>query len=299
MPNITRKRTGELLRKLFEVLMPYPEGLQAATALKELANRVQLTEYEAGNYDGSAGRRFEKIVRFATVDCVKAGWLTKDKGKWSLTTEGIQAFNTIADPESFYREAVKLYNEWKSLQESANDLPEDSSQAEAIVEKSARITFEEAEEQAWNEIRDYLAAMPPYEVQELVADLLKAMGYYVSWTAPPGKDGGVDVIAHADQLGTKDPRIKVQVKRQKNPVDLSGLKSFLANVNEGDVGIYVCIGGFTKDAADHARNQERRKLTLIDSERLVELWIKIYDKLDDVARRRLPLQPIYFLSVDN
>lgn len=233
MPNITRKRTGELLRKLFEVLMPYPEGLQAATALKELANRVQLTEYEAGNYDGSAGRRFEKIVRFATVDCVKAGWLTKDKGKWSLTTEGIQAFNTIADPESFYREAVKLYNEWKSLQESANDLPEDSSQAEAIVEKSARITFEEAEEQAWNEIRDYLAAMPPYEVQELVADLLKAMGYYVSWTAPPGKDGGVDVIAHADQLGTKDPRIKVQVKRQKNPVDLSGLKSFLANVNEG------------------------------------------------------------------
>jgi restriction system protein len=100
-------------------------------------------------------------------------------------------------------------------------------------------------------------------------------------------------------LGTQAPRIKVQVKRQKSAVDLPGLKSFLANVNEGDVGIYVCTGGFTKDAADHARNQERRKLTLIDVERLVDLWISIYGKLDDSARNRLPLTPVYFLSSDD
>lgn len=300
MANITRKRTGELLRKLFQILEPHPEGLQAGAALSQLADSVELTEYESGRYESSGGRRFEKIVRFATVDCVKAGWLVKQKGTWSLTAEGIQAYNSIGDPEKFYRQAVKLYNEWKALQKGKiSDLAEDASETEVAIETSAGITLEEAEEQALDEIKNYIAVMPPYEFQELVADLLKAMSYHVSWTAPPGKDGGVDIIAYTDPLGTQPPRIKVQVKRQKSSVDLPGLKSFLANVNEGDVGIYVCTGGFTKDAAEHARNQERRKLTLIDVEQLVELWIDAHAKLGDTARKRLPLTPVYFLSSDD
>jgi hypothetical protein len=37
MAEITRKRTGELLRKLFEILIQHPEGLRAATALERLS----------------------------------------------------------------------------------------------------------------------------------------------------------------------------------------------------------------------------------------------------------------------
>ena len=40
--------------------------------------------------------------------------------------------------------------------------------------------------------------MNPNELQELVADLLRAMDYHVAWVAPPGKDGGVDVLAFTD-----------------------------------------------------------------------------------------------------
>jgi len=78
MPEVTIRRTGELLRKLFEILLAEPEGLTARDALGRLASSVALTEYERGDYEG--GRRFEKIVRFATVECVKAGWLIKNKG---------------------------------------------------------------------------------------------------------------------------------------------------------------------------------------------------------------------------
>lgn len=59
---------------------------------------------------------------------------------------------------------------------------------------------------------------------------------------------------------------------------------------------FVCIGGYTRDADDFARMQERRKITLIDLERLVDLWIEFYPKLDSLARERLPLTPIYFLT---
>jgi restriction system protein len=122
------------------------------------------------------------------------------------------------------------------------------------------------------------------------------MGYHVSWIAPPGKDGGVDIVGHTDPLGAQGPRIKVQVKRWQSKVDVDGLRSFIATVNGGDVGLFVCLAGFTKDAAELARAQETRRITLLDAEKLVELWIEYYGKLDDEARQRLPLTPIYFLT---
>lgn len=118
----------------------------------------------------------------------------------------------------------------------------------------------------------------------------------MSYVAPPGKDGGIDIVAHTDPLGTSPPRIKVQVKRQAQRVDRGGLASFIAVVNDDEVGIYVATGGFTKDADEFARSQARRRVTLIDSERLVELWVQFYGKLSDQARQRLPLTPIHFLT---
>jgi restriction system protein len=50
--------------------------------------------------------------------------------------------------------------------------------------------LEEAREDSWSEITAYLAAMNPYDLQHLVAALLKAMGYYVIWEAPPGTGPG-------------------------------------------------------------------------------------------------------------
>jgi restriction system protein len=295
MPEITRRRTGELLHRLFDILLKSPEGVPARIALEQLAASATLTPYEAGVYS-SGSRRFEKIVRFATVDCVKAGWLLKEKGTWSVTDAGREAHRQLKDPEQFYKEAVRLYHQWKTTRDLMQGEAEEETDGDDEIDKSARITLEQAEEQAWKEIEDYLSSVDPYELQRLVADLLKAMGYYPSWVSPRGRDGGLDIIAYPDPLGTKPPRIKVQVKRQAEAVDEDGLRSFLALVNEDDAGLFVSIGGFTRGAQEAARKQERRKITLIDLKRLVELWIEFYSKLDDLARERLPLTPIYFLT---
>jgi len=91
MAEITIPRTGAHLRKLFEILLSYPDGLQAGEALKKLAASVQMTAYEAGLYESSGKPRFEKIIRFATIDVGKAGWLLKNKGIWSVTEAGKKA----------------------------------------------------------------------------------------------------------------------------------------------------------------------------------------------------------------
>lgn len=295
MAEVTKRRIGEFLKKLFEILIAHPDGMRARDALAAVENDIVLTEYEKGRYE-SGGVRYEKIVRFATVDCVKAGWLGKHKGVWFVTDDGKQAHANFSDPEEFYREACRLYQQWRSKQPDAepttDEEPEDQTSGKAVS-----ITFEQAEEQAWAEIEQYLTELNPYDFQELVASLLRAMGYHVSWIAPPGKDGGIDILAWPDPLGTRSPRIKVQVKRQQQKIGVDGLRSFMALLGDDDVGLFISLGGFTKDSEDEARIQEKRKVTLVSLERLCDLWVEYYSKLDDDARRRLPLRPVHFLAL--
>jgi restriction system protein len=58
MPEVTRRRTGEFIRKLFELLSPHTDGLPARDAIAALRAKVELTEYEQGSYE-SGGQRFE------------------------------------------------------------------------------------------------------------------------------------------------------------------------------------------------------------------------------------------------
>ena len=294
MPEITRRRTAEFIRKLFDILIPHPDGMPAREALSALRQKVQLSDYEQGSYD-SGGQRFDQIVRFATVDCVKAGWLLKQKGRWVVTDEGKKAHAAHLDPEAFYRRAVKLYYEWKASQPGGEPSTEEEID-DGSSGKAASVTFEQAEEQAWQEIEQYLREMKPYDFQDLVAALLRAMGYHVSWVAPPGKDGGIDIVAWSDPLGTRPPRIKVQVKRVGQNVNVEGLRSFMAMLGDDDVGLFVTTAGFTKDAEEEARTQEKRKVTLVNLDKLFDLWVEYYGQLDYEARRRLPLRPIHFLA---
>jgi restriction system protein len=121
----------------------------------------------------------------------------------------------------------------------------------------------------------------------------------VSWVAPPGPDRGIDILAYTDPLGAEGPRIKVQVKRRNETrTTVDDLRSFMAVLSNQDVGIFVSSGGFTSDAKIEARNQETRRITLIDLPELFDLWVKYYSDLDEDDKRRLPLKPIYFLAVD-
>ena len=296
MAEVTRKRTGELLRHAFDQLLKNPDGLPGRDVIEYVASKVTLSPYEAGAYD-AGGRRFDTIIRYATVDCVKAGWMVKQHGRWHVTDEGAKAHKQFSDPEAFYKRAVQLYAEWKKGTESkADDGVAAPDPAGGGASSTATITFEQAEEQAWADIERHLTTMPPYEFQDLVAALLRAMGYHVGWVAPPGKDGGVDILAYNDPLGTRPPRMKVQVKRQQQKVTVDGLRAFLAVVGADEVGVFVNTGGFTDDAKGEARAQHGKRETLVDIERLVDLWTEHYANLDESGRRRLPLQPIYFLA---
>ncbi|MGI8548130.1 MAG: restriction endonuclease [Gemmatimonadaceae bacterium] len=296
MPNTSWKRNGELMHALFDVLHEHgPDGMPAGDAVQEVAKRTGLTDYEAGHYPNGI-RRFDKILRFATIGPVKAGWIVKDSGRWYITDEGWQAHTSLTDPLHFTKRSTELYDSWKKGQPAKPTEPADD--VEEAVEDSAVIALETAEEQARAQIEQHLKAMNPYEFQFLVADLLTAMGYHISWVSPPGKDDGVDIIAFADPLGMRPPRIKVQVKRYDKPVAVSDVSAFMGNLGAEEVGLFVSTGNFTKDAEQKVRTDKQHRVTLIGLDALIKLWVQHYDKLGQQAKLRLPLRPVYFLALD-
>jgi restriction system protein len=296
MAEITVRRVGELMRGVFRILAAEPQGLPAREVLARLAKLVPPTDFEASTYPKNPTvRRYEKIVRFSSVTFVKAGWLVKDKGQWTIPEEGHLAFERVKDPEQFTREARRLYREWRSknpvqpeaeVEEAEETVGENSSEAGA--------TLEEAEDAAWEEIDRHLRRLDPFAFQELVAGLLEGMGYHLAWVAPPGPDRGLDILAHTDPLGVKGPRIKVQVKRREDHVDAASLRGFLSLLEDGDVGVYVAKGGFTRDAELEAR-QSRRRIMLFDAKRLFDLWVEHYDAVPEERRRHLPLKAVHYL----
>jgi restriction system protein len=279
-----------LVRGVFRLLLSHPEGLPAKAVLEKLVDIVPPTEFEKTTYPRRPDvRRYEKIVRFSTIGPVKAGWLVKNKGLWTLTDAGKKAYEQFVDPEQFMKEAGRLYRQWAAEQPQEPHVPVDDASPDAAT------TLEEAEEAAWTEIEEHLEHMNPYDFQELVAGLLRAMGYHVAWVSPPGPDKGIDVIAHTDPLGIQGPRIKVQVKRRSDKTTIDGVRSLLALLGEGDVGLFISTGGFTRDAEDEARRQEKRRIMLVDLKRLFDLWVEHYDRVPEVQRRLLPIRPVYFL----
>jgi len=57
-------------------------------------------------------------------------------------------------------------------------------------------------------------------------------------------------------------------------VNVDGLRSFMALLGDDDVGLSVTTAGFTKDAEEEARTQEKRKVTLVNLEKLFDQWVE-------------------------
>jgi restriction system protein len=91
----------------------------------------------------------------------------------------------------------------------------------------------------------------------------------------------------------------VQVKRYAAAIPVSEVNAFMGNLGSDEVGIFVATGGFTRDAEAKARTDKQHRVTLIGLDALVKLWVKHYAALDEIARQRLPLQPVYFLAPEN
>lgn len=151
--------------------------------------------------------------------------------------------------------------------------------------------FEETERRAAELIADAFAAISPDTMPAVVAALMRVTGYHVR-LGSAGADRGVDLYASPDPWMVRSPRVKVQVKHRVAAMGGPELRNFIGTLQDGDTGVYVSTGGFTKDARYEAERSSR-PVSLVDRTELIALFLEHYDKLDEDVRSLVPVKRVY------
>lgn len=277
------RRMGEFLRLVLQYLWSRPDGATTREILAYIPRKVTLTGNEIIPFPSTPHfRMYEILVGSAMTAVMKAGWLVKENSKWFITEEGRIVCRDFGSAEEFYEESQRIFEEWR------------------LQRFGAQIVMEDAEENAWDQIRQYLKGLNHQEFKSLVKFLLEAMEYHVIWMAPPEKTrGSVDLIVCADALGVRTPRLIVQVKHKDQPIIAEELRSSFSTLGGNDLSLVVSTSGFTQEAKDLIRTQPMQGISLMDLRKFYRLWLDYYEKLPDAARRHFPLKLVHFLSLES
>ena len=122
--------------------------------------------------------------------------------------------------------------------------------------------------------------MDPYRFEQLVVDLLFAMGYggsraEAARVTKASNDEGIDGIINEDRLGLDV--IYIQAKRWKENVGRKEIQAFVGALagQQANKGVFITSSRFSENAVAYAK-AVNQKIILIDGERLGELMVE-YD----------------------
>jgi restriction system protein len=268
-------------------------GSMPAKELYPFVNEnVELTDWEKEPAGKMQYIRWTNSFQFYSIDYQKAGFIVKKSGNWYLTPEGEAALKKT--PEEVMNIANDAYHAWKKARDIEDNPDEEPTDNTAESDNSMKL--EQLESDAREGIKAFIASKDPYEFQDMVAALLRAMDYHTPFIAPKGKDGGIDIIAYLDPLGAKTPRIKVQVKHKpETAIGASEVRALSGVLKAGDIALFVTSGTYSADARNAASGNDKF-IRLIDGNDFIEMWQEYYDKMSDDDKNMLPLKRISFLG---
>lgn len=139
-------------------------------------------------------------------------------------------------------------------------------------------------------IKRLKSGLTPYQFEFFIAHLLERMGYHARVTQQTG-DGGVDIIAHKDELGFDEPIIKVQCKQTLGAIGQPDVAQLYGHVGSREKGLFVTLGDYTSQAKQFERGKDN--LRLIDGETLAELIFSHYEQFEPRYQMLLPLKKMY------
>jgi restriction system protein len=148
--------------------------------------------------------------------------------------------------------------------------------------------------QAQESVEDFVIkrlknGMSDEQFEHFVAELLRSMGYHARVTPHKG-DGGIDILAHRDELGFEGI-IKVQCKHSMVPIGGPQVQQLLGTIEPGEKALFVTLGDYTADAVRIQRGKSH--LRLIGGAEFVGLIFAHYDKFEPRIKALLPLKRSY------
>jgi restriction system protein len=216
---------------------------------------------------------------------LKAGILEAvGRGRFKITDRGVSVLNSnVPELNVRFLEQYPEFVEFRSARQSRStsdseealpfgkDIPQQTPQE--MLETSYQILRRELAQ----ELLEKISKCSPRFFEELVVDLLVAMGYGGS-RRDAGQaigrtgDEGVDGIIKEDRLGLD--AIYIQAKRWKASVGRPDVQGFAGSLegHRARKGVFITTSQFSPDAKDYVSRIER-KIILIDGDQLASLCI--------------------------
>ena len=125
-----------------------------------------------------------------------------------------------------------------------------------------------------DDLKKLLRSIDPGEFEHFVRELFSALGAERVEVTRRSGDGGVDVRGTLLVGGAIPIKFGAQVKRWKHIVDSPIVNETRGSLDIHDIGLVVTTGRFTPEAENAARVKDRKPITLIDCDALVDLMVE-------------------------
>ena len=275
---------------MLPLLKLFGEGkTNVAQCLPALQREFSISDEEAAELNPSGTMTtFANRTHWARTYMSKAGLLTSPSRNRHLITdvgrEMLASGATRLDLKIL--ETLPKYLEWREKDaESLTGVPTGnpptltSLPQETPEERIAR-DFNSVEASLREELLAAFQGMTPQQFEQLIVDLLLAMGYGGGDRAMGeriGKtgDGGIDGIINEDALGLDAVYIQAKRHAPDSNVGRPALQAFVGSLTgEGaNKGVFVTTSDFSKEARDYL-NKVQHRIVLINGDRLARLMIQ-------------------------
>jgi hypothetical protein len=142
----------------------------------------------------------------------------------------------------------------------------------------------EARELLKSQLLQHALELHPRAFEELMAELIRRMGYTDVAVTRYSGDGGVDVTATFDCGPLAQQRFVFQVKRVRRPLGQRLVRELRGVLEEDERGVLISTGTF-HPAARRLAERWRRPLALVDGHRLAGFLIE-----HELGVRRVPME---------
>jgi len=215
------------------------------------------------------GSTIKDTLRRRLLNAVERGLALRDGNRYSLGPKGagyiVDTLESAIEPRNDVLRAIRDYN----------------------TEQTALL-------------RERLGEMSPQRFEQLVGDLLEAMGYEDVSVVGQAGDRGIDVVGTV-QVGITSIKEVVQVKRHKNTINRKVVDQLRGALpyHQAIRGTLITLSRFSSGCAAAALFPNAAPITLIDGDRLIKLLVE-----NEIAvnRREAYLTEIdedYFAIADN
>jgi len=245
-----------------------------------IANQFHLTAEERRELLPSGHQSIiNNRVGWACTYMKKAGLISSpQRGYLSITERGSDVLRQ--KPSKIDLEFLGQFEEFiafRTFKREKRTIETTEEEGERTPEETLESAYQNLRINLANDLLQKIKASPPSLFENIVVDLLVAMGYGGNRKdagAAIGKSGdeGIDGIIKEDPLGLDI--IYIQAKRWEGTVGRREIQAFAGSLQgkHARKGIFIATANYSKEAQEFASNIEN-KIILIDGDQLTQLMI--------------------------